>query len=194
MKYNRIGLFGGSFNPPHLGHLIMAEEFVNRFSIDKLFFIPVGIPPHKNVELAPKEDRFKMTVLATADNEKFFVSDYEIKKEEPSYTYITVLEFKNRFYNSEIFLLLGYDSLLEIKTWKNYNLIFENAKLCAFAREGFDIRGFDKEILRKILIIDDIKINISSSMIRERIKKGLPYRYFLHPRVYDYIVAKGFYR
>jgi len=129
----RVGIFGGTFNPIHLGHLILAEEFLSRFSLEKIFFVPSGIPPQrfslekiffvpsgipphkKDKFIVDKEHRYKMVLLAISDNENFAVSDFEKNKKEPSYTYLTLRYFKEKYFNSEIYVLMGLDSLLEIK-------------------------------------------------------------------------------
>jgi len=191
----RVGIFGGTFNPIHIGHLILAEEFLSRFSLEKIFFVPSGIPPHKKDKfIVDKEHRYKMVLLAISDNENFVVSDFEKNKKELSYTYLTLRYFKEKYFNSKIYVLMGLDSLLEIKFWKNWEEILDDSKVVVFFREGYNEENLDPFIKDKVEYIDDFKINISSSDIRERIKNKKPFRYFLHPRVYEYIIHKGLYR
>jgi len=112
------GLFGGTFNPPHIGHMILAERSLHEFSLDKIIFIPSGIPPHKSRNLLGCETRYKLTVLATCGNQRFGVSDYETKKTSVSYTIDTLRHF-NRILHGEMIFLLGMDSLNDLKNWKD---------------------------------------------------------------------------
>lgn len=188
-----IGIFGGSFNPPHIGHLILAEEARMSMNLKKVIFVPSGISPHKQ-EILNAERRLKMVNLAIVSNDFFSVSDFEAKKQTPGYTIETLEYFSKKFKSEEIVFLMGGDCLKEIKTWHRWKDLLENFKLAVFVRNGFNEEEIEKEILKKVQILKNPVINISSSEIRERIKRGYTYRYFVPEKVYYYIEALGLYR
>jgi len=188
-----IGIFGGSFNPPHIGHLILAEEARLELNLRKVIFVPSGISPHKR-EILDTEKRLKMVNLAVVSSDFFSVSDFEANKKTPGYTIETLEHFSKKFKSEEIVFLMGGDCLKEIKTWHRWKDLLENFKLAVFIRDGFNEDEIEGEILEKVQILKNPIINVSSSEIRNRIKKGRAYRYFVPERVYHYIEALGLYR
>lgn len=185
------GLFGGTFNPPHIGHMILAEQSLHALALDRIIFIPSGTPPHKNSDLLPAEMRYKLTVLAACLNPHFEVSDYEIKKSSVSYTIDTLRHFNNLFHGEMVFLL-GMDSLQDLKGWKESELILNTFTLGVWRRPGAkapeDLAGSPG-----IRLIEAPELPVSSSLIRKNIREGIPYRYLLPERVYDYISAMELY-
>ncbi|MBM3301675.1 MAG: nicotinate (nicotinamide) nucleotide adenylyltransferase, partial [Deltaproteobacteria bacterium] len=142
----RVGLLGGTFNPPHVGHLRLAEEVVYLHGLDQVMFIPCAIPPHKrSTDIASPEDRLHMTHLACADNSSFRVSDIEIVAKGPSYT-VKTLSFFAEQDESETYFILGTDSLQEISTWKDYPRLFSLSHFIAVVRPGIDFNQAWNEV------------------------------------------------
>lgn len=201
----KLGILGGSFNPIHIGHLLIAEEVYNTHNLSKVIFIPVNLPPHKNVEdLAKPLHRYQMVYEAIKDVDYFEVSDVEIKSNKKSFTIDTVRFILNSYSNDcEIYLIIGADSLNELNTWKNIKLLSEMCKIVAINRPGYDIKAIDN--LEKILnkdIVSDIKkhmvhippIGISSTEIRARLKRDCSIRYWTPLSVEEYIMKHRLYK
>ena len=130
MNQHRIGIMGGSFDPIHYGHLVLAEEVRSQFELEKILFIPNGIAPHKRGRLTDSEDRLQMTQLATADNAYFEVSRFEIDREEVSYTVDTLRYLKKTMGEDiDLYFITGADALLDLNLWKSFE---EVLKLCTF--------------------------------------------------------------
>jgi len=139
-KLIKIGLMGGTFNPIHIGHLVMAEEIRKGFGLDKVLFIPTGNPPHKLIEgQVSSKDRYIMTLLATASNEYFEVSDIETKRIGTSYTVDTIKELKEIYQMAEFYFITGADAILEIETWKNTKELLDSCKFIAATRPGYNM-------------------------------------------------------
>jgi len=186
----RIGILGGTFNPPHIGHLILAEEARDRFRLDKVFFIPNYFPPHKDVPLAKAEDRLEMVKLSIKDNKNFVCLDIEIKRGGRSFTIDTVRQLRKRYPNEELFLILGSDLAKDFATWKDYRQLLGMVKVLVAKREG-DVTGKNK---LGFIFFDVVQVDVSSSLIRERIKEGLPIKYLVHPQVERFIKRRRLYR
>ena len=192
----RIGIFGGTFNPVHHGHLINIELIKEHFSLDLILLIPVKIPVHKTVSdnISPS-DRYKMLELAIAGLKGFQVSDIELKRESSSYTITTLEELKIIYPGDELFLIIGSDSFNELDTWKEYKKILSGYPVIVMQRQGdTDLRGDLLSLAVKVEQHKGSMIEISSSMIRERIKKGLPVRYLTTDNVIEFIRNKGLYK
>ena len=182
-----IGILGGSFDPVHNGHMSLAGKALKQLKLDALFFLPAYIPPHKNRELAPAADRKKMLELAAAGNKKFSVSDYELRNRSKSYTYKSLKYFAKKYPAARLYFIMGSDSAAGFKTWKNPDKIRSFAEIAVGARAGsrFKNAGF---IFLKGNIAD-----ISSTVIREKIKKGVSLKKYLPPAVERYIKQNGIY-
>ncbi len=193
---SRIGIFGGTFDPPHLGHLIAAEEIRQDFSLQKIFFVPSARPPHKlDLLLTGAACRLEMTSLATRDNPGFAVSDVEIQRPGPSYTVDTIGEFKKRYGSDiEIYFIMGADSIFEIRTWKNPEVLFQLCKVIVTSRPGFPLDEVDTDLRNKVTLAEITHIDISSTDIRRRVREGKSIRYFVPGQVEAYVRSRNLYR
>ena len=195
----RIGLFGGTFNPIHVGHLTIAAEARRAAGLDRVIFIPSGESYFKDAaEIASREDRYAMTRLAVGGLAE--VSDIETRREGPSYTAETCRAFRERYPDDALFLILGADSLMEIGRWREPEAIFEAVTLLVFARGGQDAEALRAEAQRlrsafgaRIELIEVFSIELASSDIRRWIAGGHACRHLVTGPVYDYIEAKGLY-
>lgn len=196
----RVGIIGGTFNPIHLAHLYIAYESKDQLNLDKVIFIPVGSPPHKdNRGVLRASLRYLMVEKAIDSYDGFEISDYEIQKTGYSYTYETLEEFKNE--DCELFFIVGADCLMDIEKWKCPDRILKLCTLVVFTRSGYnniELQSQKKNIEKKyntnIQFLDIIDLEISSSMIRERIKDDKRVDFFLPKDVLDFIIKKGLYK
>lgn len=182
MRIQRVGILGGTFNPPHIGHLILAQEILDKLNLNKIFFIPTNIPPHKNTTLIKAEHRLIMTKMSVEGNKRFSCLDLEIKRGGVSYTIDTLRELKRRFPYNDFHLIIGSDLAKEFHTWKSYREIADLTKIVVGKRNNFPIRkreGF--------LLVNILQVEVSSSLIREFIKNRFSIKYLVHPAVERYI-------
>lgn len=182
MRSQRVGILGGTFNPPHIGHLILAQEILDKFNLDKIFFIPTNIPPHKNTALIDARHRLIMTEMSVQENKKFSCLDLEIKRGGISYTIDTIRELKRKFPKNDFYLIIGSDLAKDFHTWKSYREIAGLTRIVVGKRDKFPIRkrgGF--------FLVDILQVEVSSSLIREFIKKNFSIKYLVHPDVEKYI-------
>jgi nicotinate-nucleotide adenylyltransferase len=200
----RIGILGGTFNPIHMGHLIMAEEVCKRHHLSKVIFIPAYIPPHKYVDdLTDARHRYQMVKEAVNENDKFEVSDLEIKREGKSYTIDTVHEILGHYgEDCEVFLIIGADSLNELELWKDIKRL---SQLCHFVivnRPGFstdasprlaELIGDDSILDIERLRIEIEPVGISSTGIRKRINDRIEIKGLVPECVEAYIKEHGLY-
>lgn len=184
----RIGIFGGTFNPPHIAHSIVAESVRAQLILDKIIFIPSGNPPLK--ESIPAEDRLAMANLAFGDDINFEISDIEIRDiTEKSYTVNTLKKLRIKYEGERIklFLIIGADNLLDLPRWKDPEQLFQLAEIVVINRPGFDPKNSKQEFYEKAKFIDVPFLEISSSMIREYVKIGRPVKYLVTKEVEEYI-------
>ena len=140
-KKLRIGLFGGSFDPVHIGHVALARSARKEFKLDKVIFIPAKVPPHKlQKRLTPANVRLKMLSAAIKPYKKFLISRYEIDRKPPTYTYQTVAHFKRFYPGSKLFFIIGMDSFVELKTWKKIDTLMGQLQFIAGKRHGVSVR------------------------------------------------------
>lgn len=173
----RIGIFGGTFNPPHNGHKKLAGELPGRLSLDLLIIIPTHIPPHKGASLlASDRDRLNMCRLCFED-EHTVVSDIELKREGKSYTVDTIAEIKKLYPDDEIYFLMGSDMLLSFHSWREPEKILETANICAVSRHSGETKKLEEYIRNhfaackeKFTVIDFEPVDISSTEIREGLR------------------------
>ena len=192
----RIGLYGGSFNPIHMGHLLIAEFVKDEFRLDEVWFIPSATPPHKkNNEVLPANIRYKIVSLAIRENPDFRVSDLEIKRGGISYTVDTLQEIvKAGNQKDELFWFVGMDNLIDFPNWRQPNKILELCKLIAVQRKGFSIDQVESSLRKQVLFSSAPLIEISSSSIRKRIEKNYSIRYFVPDDVREFIKTNHLYQ
>lgn len=186
----RIGIFGGTFDPPHLGHLIAAQEIQHQLQLDRLLVIPASVPPHKlDREITSPAVRLEMTTVAFAADSRFSVSDIELRREGASYTVDTLRSLRADWPAAELFLAIGADQARELATWKEPAEIRRMATLAAFAREGHEVpEGWDGPVVRVPFV------EVSSTEIRRRVEAGEPFSYFVPGLVEAVIRRAGLYR
>lgn len=194
----KIGVYGGSFNPPHNGHLMLAKELAERLELDKLIIIPSNISPQKdnNGNIDPKH-RIEMCKLLFSDP-IFTVSDCEIKRGGRSFTFDTLTYLKNEYENAEFYLFMGSDMLLSFHTWYRFKDILSMCTVCAISREDEEctkkMREYAKANLGENVLIFDVKpFQVSSSLIRENIRRKEPCDGLLDAKIIEYIKENGLY-
>ncbi|OGO88441.1 MAG: nicotinate (nicotinamide) nucleotide adenylyltransferase [Clostridiales bacterium GWF2_36_10] len=194
----KIGIFGGTFNPVHIGHVRAAEAFVSELGLDRLFVLPNFLPPLKGKESAPAFDRLEMLKIAFFDFEKAIINDFELQKGDTSYTYKTLEYFKSIYPEDEIFLLIGDDNLLIFQKWVNTEYILKNCNLCVALRLGADITEVKSELEQKynakIIILSYNPTIISSTELRVCELRDKELCEYLPSGVYNYISEKGLYK
>ncbi|MDP2913261.1 MAG: nicotinate-nucleotide adenylyltransferase [Candidatus Omnitrophota bacterium] len=188
----RIGILGGTFNPIHIGHLILAEEALSKLNLDKLIFVPTYIPPHKGIESDVKpQDRLKMVRLAIEDNPAFGVSSFEIDSKKKSYSIYTLKELKRQFGpDAQLFFLTGSDLLKDLFSWKDVSDIFKLSKFIVANRAGYPVKDVPKEVETVVIT----PIEVSSEDIRRRVKSARSIRYLVPEKVRAYITAHNMYK
>ena len=187
----RIGILGGSFNPPHIGHLILAEKVRQKLKLDKVIFVPAYIPPlKKEKDLLGAEDRLHMVELAVRDNSYFEVSRLEIERGGVSYTVDTLKAFKEILgKDAELFFIAGSDVITNLNRWKKIDEILRLAKFVIVIRKGFKTTSLPKAVEK----IEMETIDVSSSQIREHVRRGESVRYLVPEAVRKLILKKNFY-
>lgn len=196
---SKVGIIGGTFNPIHLAHLYIAYEAKCQLNLDKVIFIPVGSPPHKrNEDVLEASLRYNMVKEAIKNYEDFEISDYEIEKEGFSYTYETLEYFKNKY--NKLYFITGSDCLMDIEKWKSIDRIFKACNFVVFDRPGYNKESLQiqKEKIEKmyntsINFLDIIDLEISSSIIRKRIKEGKRIDFFIPNNVLNFIIRNNTY-
>lgn len=184
----RVGLFGGSFNPPHLAHLIVAETIREQFALDQILWMPAYHPPHKDPShLAAAEHRLAMVQLATAQHAHFAVSDLEIQREGTSYTFHTVCTLQEQHPETTFFLLLGGDSLHGFPTWYQPDGILERVPLLVYHRPGSAPTIPEGLPTNRIHTTNAPQLDLASAYIRDRLHKHQSIRYLVPETVRAYI-------
>lgn len=187
----KIGILGGTFNPVHIGHLILAEEAREKLGLDKIIFVPTALPPHKdNAGIAPAADRLKMLKAAIKGNKFFAVSDIEIKRDGRSYTIDTLKELKNKFTRDELYFIIGSDLLKYLNEWKDLSEIIKMVKFIAATRPGYPLQQLPPYI--QTLAIR--AVDISGFEVRQCIKENKSSRYLVPDKVFDYINKRKLYK
>lgn len=201
MPRTKIGFFGGTFDPPHIVHLILASEAAYQFGLSRLYWILTPDPPHKQAQsITPFSKRLEMLRLVTAGNPLFEISRLEIDRPGPHYTVDTVRLLAEQQPDADIVLLLGGDSLRDLPTWRlNADLVAAVSKIGVMRRPGdpFDMPALEAKIpglTEKVDFIDALLQNLSSREIRRRVLNAEVYRYYILPAIYDYIKSNHLYR
>lgn len=198
---HRIGVFGGTFDPPHIGHLILAGEALHQFQLDRLLWVLTPEPPHKlENAVTPLTHRLAMLENMIADNPAFELSRIEIERPGPHYTVDTVRAIAENQPGADIILLIGGDSLRDLPTWRfAADLVTVVSKLGVMRRpdDSTDLAALEAKlpgVLGKLHFIDALLQPVSSRELRRRISSGEMYRYYVAPGVYDYIEKNRLYR
>ena len=196
-----IAIFGGTFNPIHIGHREIIEEILNIQAVEKVIVIPTKIPPHKTVSyMASEQDRVAMCKLATKDLSRVEVSDLELKREGKSYTVDTVRALSNLYPDKDIAITIGADMVVTFDEWKDYKTILSSAKIITFARVGTDFSEYSDGIKflenlgGDIYSVNKRISNVSSSMVREALKSNDDVEQYLSEEVLKYVRDNNLYR
>ena len=177
----RVGILGGTFNPPHIGHLVLAETAKEKLNLDKVIFVPTNRPPHKKTYLVEGKIRFEMVKLAVEGCPYFEVLDWEIKRGGISYTIDTLRALRKRYPKRDFFLLIGSDLANNFTAWRGYREIRELTTVVAVKRKNLPLRK------KGFVTIDIVNIEITSSLLRSYIKKGISVKYLIPQKVLNYI-------
>jgi nicotinate-nucleotide adenylyltransferase len=197
----RLGILGGMFNPPHLGHLVCAQEAHSQLGLDAVLFMPVAAPPHKEAGEDPGADhRCTMCRLAVRGDERFAVSSLEIERGGPSYTVDTLAELRERHPEDDLIFIAGGDMAASLPTWREPERVLELAAFAVAERRGA-VREDVAERWRSLgadapepVFLDMPRVDVSSSEVRRRVREGRPVRYLVPDAVGEYISDRGLYR
>ncbi|MDZ7672064.1 MAG: nicotinate-nucleotide adenylyltransferase [Halanaerobiales bacterium] len=195
----KFAIIGGTFNPVHIGHLIIAERAYLEFNLDKVIFMPAGNPPHKNNEnVIDKTHRINMLKTVIEDNEHFDLSLWEINSNGKSYTVKTIDHFKDKYDINKVNLIIGTDSLAQIFNWYKPHYVLSNSNLYIAKRSGYSYSETMKdqrlrEYQDSINLLDNSLIDISSTMIREYVRDKKSVRYLTPDKIIGYIKENNLY-
>lgn len=197
----KIGILGGTFNPIHFGHLLLAESARDQLQLDKVLFIPTGTNPYKrDIEDVGVEHRYNMTKLAIASNPYFEISKMEMEREGVTYTVDTLKELDEIYENTDFYFISGADIIFQIHQWKDAKIVLKKLRIVTTFRPGYDGKCLTKRIIElnenygaNITNLDTLEIDVSSSEIRSRLKKGHSIRYLLPQSVLKYIYENNLY-
>ena len=199
-EFRRLGFLGGTFDPPHIGHLLLAETARQQLYLERVYFLPAGQPPHKRDEpVSPAAQRVGMTEMSIAGNPHFAVDTIDVKRTPPHYTVTLLPLLHERYPNSEIWMLIGGDSLRDLPAWHKPQEVLAKCQLAVQPRPGAKV---DWESLEAALpgatesveILDGPAIAVSSTRIRQWRAAGHSLRYLVPPKVRAFIIREGLYR
>ena len=189
---NKIGIYSGSFNPIHHGHVMLANYLVEFSDLDELWFVVTPQNPLKEKdELLDDDERLKMVQLAVGDDPRFHVSDIEMHLPTPSYTINTLTALSEQYPDFQFVFICGMDSLQNLKNWREYQKILDNYELLVFPREGYD--GGDLINYPSVSVLKTPILEISSTFIRQCVKEGRDVRHFMPERAFLYMKQRRFY-
>ena len=203
MNHMKIGIMGGTFDPIHIGHLLLGEFAYENFHLDEIWFLPNGNPPHKTTDESgvSLDDRIEMVKLATDNVPYFRMNLYEASSKKHSYTYSTMRALREMYPDHEFFFILGADSLFSIEQWKNFREIFPSCTILAAMRDDKDtesmqaqIRYLNEKYGADIRLLQAPLVEISSTTIRRRAENGLSIRYMVPDVVSEYIQSNALYK
>jgi nicotinate-nucleotide adenylyltransferase len=184
---------GGTFDPIHHGHLVAASEVADRFGLDEVIFVPTGQPWQKvEREVTPAEDRYLMTVIATASNPRFSVSRVDVDRDGPTYTADTLTDLRAQFPDAELFFITGADALAQILSWHKIEELFELAHFIGVTRPGY-VLGDDHLPAGAVSLVEVPAMAISSTDCRQRVAEGHPVWYLVPDGVVQYISKRDLY-
>ncbi|MFM6963155.1 MAG: nicotinate-nucleotide adenylyltransferase [Micrococcales bacterium] len=182
----RLGVMGGTFDPIHHGHLVAASEVAAKFNLDEVVFVPTGRPWQKS-QVTATEDRYLMTVIATASNPRFKVSRVDIDRDGPTYTVDTLADIQALYPDAELYFISGADAISQILSWKDVDQLWSKAHFVAVTRPGHDLQVPDSAPAGAIDILEIPALAISSTDIRERSQRHEPVWYLVPDGVVQYI-------
>jgi nicotinate-nucleotide adenylyltransferase len=201
MTVSLTGVFGGTFDPPHLGHLILASESMSQLGLDRLLWVLTPDPPHKpDQPITPLPNRLEMLRLAISDEPRFELCNIELNRPGPHYTAETLRLLKQQDPNRELVFLMGGDSLRDLPEWREPGEIIRLCQALGVMRrpqDSVDLQSLEAclpGLADKVRFVDVPLLQISSSQIRQRVAAHSSFRYYLHPAVYSYILRSGLYR
>src|SRR5918999_3531574 len=193
MAGGRVGVMGGTFDPVHHGHLVAASEVAGLFGLDEVVFVPTGEPWQKTDRMvSPAEDRYLMTVIATASNPRFSVSRVDVDRGGPTYTIDTLRDLRRQRPDDGLFFITGADALSQILTWRDSAACFALAHFIGVTRPGFDL-GAAHLPEGSVSLVEVPALAISSSDCRDRVGRGMPVWYLVPDGVVQYIEKRGLY-
>ncbi len=194
----RIGIFGGTFNPPHLAHLKITSYVKSRLRLDKIIIIPSAVPPLKKKEnVIEIKHRLAMVKIAFGRKKNFVISDIEIKNPNmKSYTIDTLLKLHDIYKKKQVifYLILGLDSIIDFPKWKKPDKIFSLAKIVIISRPGYNKNDIKPEYSEKVIFLEMPLMNISSSDIRKRVKEKKTIKKLVTPKIEKYIIKNNLYK
>ncbi len=190
-KREKVGILGGTFNPPHMGHLMMAEQVKDQLDLDKIFFMPTAQPPHSSVTKTTiaSEKRVQMLELATMDNSDFEIERYEVDKGGKNYTYDTMKALIELYPTVDFYFIVGGDMIADMPTWYRIDELIELVQFVGVNRPGYSV-----ETDYPIIMVDIPMIDISSSTIRKKVAMNCSIKYLVPEDVRNYIVLEGLYQ
>lgn len=185
----RIAIMGGTFNPIHYAHLLSAEQVYDRLDFDKIVFIPSARPPHKDHDdIIDSAHRYQMALLATSNNSHFEVSRIELERTGPSYAIQTVKELQTHYGSGcELAWIIGADSLIEFKIWKNFDELLDICQFIATTRPNYNLENVPPTLRNRVQIFPVTGVDISATEIRQYVKKRISIRYLVPESVRQYI-------
>lgn len=196
----RLGILGGSFDPIHIGHLALAESARTAFALERVFFVPTAVPPHKGPPVVAAEHRLAMVRLAIMGNSAFRALPLELERPGPSYTVDTLMELGRRYPDRELRFIVGADEMLDLADWHEPTRILELTRFIAATRPGFDLGRLDEALGRlgpaarqRVDLLPWLALGVSSSLLREMMAAGQPVRYLVPDTVLAYIGKHGLY-
>lgn len=188
----KIGIFGGTFDPPHIGHFIIAEEVCEQCDLDEVWFMPVNIPPHKQrIDLTPADKRIKMLELGIKDHNKFSICSLEVNREGKSYTVDTMKQLRQQFPNDKFYFIIGGDMVGNLHEWHEIDKLMELVTFIGTKRPGH--LEISKVAEDEMIFVTVPQLEISSSMIRERIAHNKSINYYVPDKVGEYIKENQLY-
>jgi nicotinate-nucleotide adenylyltransferase len=189
----KIGILGGTFDPPHSGHLIAAQDACLALDLDRLVFVPAADPPHKRDRaITAPGVRLAMLRAAAQDNSSFEISTIELERSGPSYTIATLRELKAGHPEDSLYLLIGVDQVREFWSWREPEQILAISSVIMLQREGSEVSGEKADFVRQVVPVT--RIDVSSTLVRERVAAGQPIRYLVPDAVIEIIEREGLYR
>ncbi|MFC3748279.1 nicotinate-nucleotide adenylyltransferase [Paenibacillus sp. GCM10012306] len=191
----KIGIMGGTFDPPHIGHMLAAESARDTYRLDEVWFMPSHIPPHKHKAGASGEDRLAMVQEAVKDHPSFRALDLEVLRGGVSYTIDTIRELQSKHPQSEFYFIIGADMVEYLPKWQSIDELVQRLTFIGVGRPGttLDLKALPDHIAGRVTLADMLQVDISSTMLRQRAAEGRSIRYMVPDGVYEYVQRGGLY-